>query len=130
MALLRIREARIKKELEDSRAQADAALRENKLASLRLKTEILRLGSSLSRSRPSSPARSMQRATDRQRQAIEAEEEAQRVEMARLAALKRIAEQKRREKMQKQEQERVAELEARRRFQKRDEKVGIHSRMV
>lgn len=122
VALLRVREAKIQKELQESRAQAEAALRENKLRSLKLKTDILRLGTSIQQSRSPS-ATTPRRSTPSRMLREEVEEEANRVESARLAAMRRIAEQRQKEKYRAEQMQHEKEEEAHKQFQKRDAKV-------
>eukprot|EP01039_Chlorochromonas_danica_P007552 gene7549-8352_t len=140
VARLRVKEKRIAQELLTSRQQAEAALRENRLASLRLKADILRLGSSLqeqgaggttrraaSTSRSSSRGRSVGRRSlssshgSNQYDLIEAE--AEQIELSRYKAIQRIQEHKRRQQAQEEEAKRKQQEETAQRYQKRDERV-------
>lgn len=142
VARLRVKEKRIAQELLTSRQQAEAALRENRLASLRLKADILRLGSSLQEQgtegtarRAASTSRSGSRARSVGRRSLSSshgsnhydliEAEAEQIELSRYKAIQRIQEHKRRQQAQQEEAKRKQQQETAQRYQKRDERVSM-----
>lgn len=130
VAQLRVKEARIEQDLLATRTRAAVAMKENQLASLRLKTEIMRLGSMQSSSSSSSQRSASAGRSNTPRRRNEAvamrsiEQEAEVIANAQYMAMRRIQEQRRREKEKERKQAKEKDLETMKRFQKRDERIA------